>query len=361
NPGSVLFATDDFFQVAESLILENEPIWDADKFTPFGKWMDGWETRRKRIEGHDWCLIKLGLSGTIEGLHIDTAFFTGNQTPRVSIQAACLDAGLFPKLVRRSEMGTCATEYEIQAACSLESEKWDEILAMSPLKPGYPNDRHHYFHAQSSGKRYTHLRVNYFPDGGVARLRVHGTVQKDWSTIPSTHLIDFLALENGGTPLSCSNKHYGTPFNLLKKTASAGMHDGWETARNPNRPPVFLKGADGHLIMPGKEQATFKLGMPVEGGGVHVETIIVDTAHFKGNYPESILVEGCHLATGSEWREDVVIDWFEIVPRSKCKANTKHRFDVSSLDAHQRKTTHVRLTVFPDGGVARLRVYGRMA
>ncbi|KAJ3021447.1 UNVERIFIED_CONTAM: hypothetical protein HDU68_009622 [Siphonaria sp. JEL0065] len=353
--GSILFATDDFFQVAESILLEHEPVWDATKFTPFGKWMDGWETRRKRIEGHDWCLLKLGLSGTIQGIHVDTAFFTGNQTPRLSIQAACFGHDP-PLLPRKSELGTCATPDELLTANNLGSDKWDVILPMIPLQPGYPSSRHHYFQILQPSKRYTHLRINYFPDGGVARLRVHGTVQKDWSQVSSDELIDLVALENGATPISCTNKHYGTPFNLLKKQGSVGMYDGWETARNPNRPPVFVKGNDGHLVMPGSEQVVVRVGAP--NGGI-VDKIIVDTAFFKGNYPESVLVEACFVE-GKNGESGLAsnVDWWALVPRVKCKADSKHEFQA---DARDKRVTHVRLTVFPDGGVARLRVYGRVS
>ncbi|KAJ3403801.1 hypothetical protein HDU80_003705 [Chytriomyces hyalinus] len=219
--GNVLFATDDFFQVAETLILKQDPVWDEKKFTPFGKWMDGWETRRKRTEGHDWSIVKLGLSGTISGLHIDTAFFTGNQTPRISIQAACLEKDL--ALCRRSEMGSCSTNEETKAADSIQTHLWEEILPMVALRPGYPGERHHYFGVTSA------KRINYFPDGGVARLRAYGTVVKDWSRTSKTDLVDLIALENGGTPVSSSNSHYGTPFNLISKPESEGMYDGWET------------------------------------------------------------------------------------------------------------------------------------
>ncbi|KAI8619159.1 Allantoicase domain-containing protein, partial [Chytriomyces sp. MP71] len=349
--GSVLFATDDFFQPAESLIAKNEPVWDEHKFTPFGKWMDGWETRRKRTEGHDWSIIKLGLSGSLTGVHIDTAYFTGNQTPRISLQAACLDRDL--PLVRRSELGTCATQQELQAALAVKSDIWEEILPMVALKPGYQSTRHHYFRINSN-KRWTHLRVNYFPDGGVARLRAYGTVIKDW-TAPDvqTGIFDLIAMENGGVPIAVSNSHYGTPFNLISKPESIGMMDGWETARNPNRPPIFLKDASGQLVMPGFEWVVFRVGVP--GAGVP-RRVQVDTAHFRGNFPESVRVEGCCVDTGKAGgaRGWETAAWFPIVERVKTRADAKHEFEV----ADGKRVTHVRLTVYPDGGVARLRVWG---
>ncbi|KAJ3131281.1 hypothetical protein HK100_006553 [Physocladia obscura] len=341
--GNILFATDDFFQVAEHLILKEEPVWDEKKFTLYGKWMDGWETRRKRVEGHDWSIIKLGLSGTISGFHIDTAFFTGNQTLRISIQAACFDQDL--PLIRRSELGTCATAQEQAAADLVKSDVWEEVLPIFPLRPGYPGERHHYFRINSS-KRWTHLRVNYFPDGGVARLRVYGTVVKNFSDASFSGVVDLLAVENGAVPVAVSNSHYGTPFHIISNTESAGMYDGWETARNPKRPPIFVKGADGHLIIPGAEWAIFRVCFPC--GGIP-DKIIVDTAHFRGNYPESILIEGCNIK-GLE-----LPHWIPLVPRICCEGNKKHEFTIS----YQQPITHVKLTVFPDGGIARFRVWGK--
>ncbi|KAJ3378472.1 hypothetical protein HDU84_007546, partial [Entophlyctis sp. JEL0112] len=125
-------------------------------------------------------------------------------------------------------MGTCATVEEFEAAKSASSDHWEEILSMITLRPGYPNERHHFVKVDSK-KRWTHLRINYYPDGGVARLRAYGTVVKDWSkTSPST-VVDLVALENGAVPVAVSNSHYGNPFNIISTTESAGMYDGWET------------------------------------------------------------------------------------------------------------------------------------
>ncbi|KAJ3227009.1 hypothetical protein HK099_003632 [Clydaea vesicula] len=282
--GKILFATDDFFQVAESMLLNGEPVWDLNKYTEFGKWMDGWETRRKRTPGHDWCILKLGLSGVIKGFVVDTAFFTGNNTPKVSIQGACLEDDKV-NLLRRSEMGTRCTEEELKQAETIGSDKWEEILPKAPLKPGYPETRENFF-AVDNKKRFTHLRVNMFPDGGIARLRVFGEVSRDWSLVSLDEVIDLVSIKNGGRALSFSNSHYGTPKNLIMPNRGAGMYDGWETARNPNRPEVFLVGDDGQLICPGAEWCVLKLGTK----GI-VSKIEIDTAWFKGNYPESFTLE----------------------------------------------------------------------
>lgn len=236
----------------------------------------GWETRRKRIAGHDWAIIKLALPGMIHGFDVDTAFFTGNNTPKVSIQAACLDSPT--NLVRRPDMmGKCATPEEIQSAQALGSESWDTILEPSKLGPGYPETRHNLFSSAIKDKRYTHLRVNMFPDGGIARLRVYGRVAVDWSKMPK--YINLLDDTLGACAVSCSNAHYGLPKNLLQKGRGVNMADGWETARNPNRPDVFRVGEDGQLVIPGSDYCILKLAH--RGIASKVED---DTAHFKGNF-----------------------------------------------------------------------------
>ncbi|KAJ3214669.1 hypothetical protein HDU67_001375 [Dinochytrium kinnereticum] len=364
--GKILFATDDFFQVAEHLIAKDDPVWDEKKFTEFG-----WESRRKRSEGHDWCILKLGLSGMIKGIDADTAFFTGNQTPRISIQAACLEKDL--PLVRRSQIGTAATPEELKSAEAVGSESWEEILQISPLRPGYPDQRHNYFPIKSD-KRWTHLRVNYFPDGGVARLRVYGDVSKSWKDVKLTDKVDLIALENGGKPVAFSNAHYGNPFKMISPGKAEGMYDGWETgidfdpfvvsvfkhdgynlsllARNPNRPTKFQKGPDGHLIMPGTEWASFKLGTR----GV-IEEIIIDTSHFKGNFPESAFVEIADEPSASA--EKPPEKWQPLIEREKLGPNKEHIFQVP--EGKRKPATHLKITIYPDGGVARLRAFGHVA
>lgn len=166
--------------------------------------MDGWETRRKRGPGHDYCLLALGLPGTVTGIAIDTAFFTGNQTPYVSIQGACLGAehqGILAQLAprRANHLGSAATPEECGSADALKSDTWAEVLPVTKLQPGYPDTRRHFLAPNSliGNKRFTHLRINMFPDGGIARLRVHGQVLPDWTIVKSTDEIDLAALENG--------------------------------------------------------------------------------------------------------------------------------------------------------------------
>jgi allantoicase len=220
----ILFTTDDFFAVAENLISPTEPKFDINAYTVHGKELDGWETRRKRTIGHDWLILALGKDGQIIGFDVDTLFFTGNYVPAVSIQGVYAP-GL--TLNRRSEIGTKCTEQELKEAEMLKSNEWKTILEMQPLSAGVPETRHHYFDCLDTVGKYTHLRVNLYPDGGIARLRVYGIVTPDFNLLKSP--CDLALVENGGRAISWSNSHYGTPMQLLKTLRSTGMHDGWET------------------------------------------------------------------------------------------------------------------------------------
>ena len=224
-----MFATDDFFACAENLLLESDPQFDPKTYTKFGKEMSGWETRRKRIAGHDWCIIELGHAGAIRGFDIDTAHFTGNNVPSVSIQAYCgnLDLGI----KRVPQMGSQAKQEDIDQVMKSKTHEWATILNISDLKPGVPETRHNYFKIQDD-KRYTHLRLNCFPDGGIARLRVFGNVMPEWDKISNP--CDLALVNHGGKTVSWSNAHYGSPMRLLEKGRSTGMHDGWETGNNIN-------------------------------------------------------------------------------------------------------------------------------
>ncbi|XP_001624748.2 allantoicase isoform X1 [Nematostella vectensis] len=350
----ILFATDDFFAVAENLLNPAPPEWKEGVFTAFGKWMDGWETRRKRIPSHDWCLIKLGVAGIIKGFDIDTSFFTGNYPPRISIQAACLDNDeSFPERV--SEIGTCPTEDQMKQAESIESQKWVEIVPRSNLKPGYTESCHNYF-TVSENSRFTHIRLNLFPDGGIARLRVYGVALRDWKGFPQHEMVDLAAMVNGGTAVACSNKHYGHPRNLIAPGRAPNMGSGWETARRLDRPAVLRLREDGCLDVTGNEWTVLKLGHP----GI-IKKIEVDTNHFKGNFPDSCLIEGCIMTTEEEQKftsdqEKFEPAWRTLLPSTKLFAHRQMFFTSTIQDCGI--IFHVRLTIFPDGGISRLRLMG---
>ncbi|XP_031767131.2 allantoicase-like isoform X1 [Galleria mellonella] len=342
--GTVVFATDDFFAPCENMIADSEPIFLPDKFTEYGKWMDGWETRRKRIAGHDWCIIKLATKCVIRGLLVDTAFFTGNYTPKYSLQAACLtpeEETVIPE--RFSEMGSACSEWNLQQIKLLKSEKWEEIVPSTALQPGYEETRLNYQKVVSD-EAWTHIRLNMYPDGGIARLRVFGEAKPEPPR--EDQIIDLVSLLNGGTCQEFSNAHYGHPKNMIKPGKSQVMSDGWETARRLDRPNIIEANDDGTLKVPGQEWAIFKLGFPGR-----IQKICIDTAHFKGNFPDSVMVEGAYL--GNIDRCSIDQTWQNILKPKKMTAHKEHWFDCES-----EVITHIKVTMAPDGGISRIRTYG---
>lgn len=309
--GKVLYATDDFFAEKENLIAPTRGVFIADKYTDRGKWMDGWESRRKRVPGHDWAVIQLATSGKIKGFDIDTNFFLGNHPPHASIEAIYLD--------------------NAEGITDWDTLSWKEILPKSHLDAGSQN-----FYESNSDAIYTHLRLHIYPDGGVARLRVYGEVFKNWDTFDASQEIDLVAAINGGQAIACNDMFFSAMSNLIMPNRGANMGDGWETKRNRtpnNRDWVVLKLAHKGTV----------------------DSIIVDTCHFKGNYPDSCSIEACVSDT-----DDVVnnASWQTLLPQQKLSADFIHEFaqEVNDLGA----VTHIRLNIFPDGGVSRLRIFGKI-
>lgn len=349
----ILFATDDWFAAAENLLKSEDPEFKVGIFTDFGKWMDGWETRRKRIPGHDWCIIQLGVPGEIVGVDIDTSFFTGNYTPQVSIQAACLEN--LPSLPdRKGQMGTAATKEQLNAIERLGSRDWDVILQRTPLKPGYKTSCHNFFEI-AHNKRITHLRLNMFPDGGIARFRVYGRASPNWSKISYQQLIDLAAMENGGICVGYSNVHFGHARNLIQPGRAETMADGWETARKPDRPAILEADSQGILKVPGQDWCMFRLGHP----GV-ITKIEIDTNHFKGNYPDSCTIEACYIDDEREPEVKRIFNshpWKILLAPKKLTPHHRHYYDGNSL-SNCGVISHVRLSMAPDGGISRMRLWG---
>ncbi|MFC5077800.1 allantoicase [Vibrio thalassae] len=307
-----LYATDDFFADKSRLLRREAPEWKQDVYDDNGKWMDGWESRRKRGEGYDFCVVKLGLAGTIAGLDIDTSFFTGNYPPSASV-----DAIYSPD------------------ADPTHSEGWEEILPSQSLE----GDSHH-LSAIDTDKVYTHVRLNIYPDGGVARLRVYGTPVVDWNAIDELQQVDLAAVENGGRALVCSDEHFGNKSNILGPGRGENMGDGWETARRRT---------------PGNDWVIVALG---HAG--NIGRVVVDTAHFKGNYPDSCSIQAAYVKGGTD--DQVATQslfWKELLPSQKLNAHDIHEF-VSEVN-EIGPVTHVRLNIFPDGGISRLRLFGTKA
>jgi allantoicase len=306
-----LSVTDDWFAEVNRLFQPHPAVWKEGVFDDNGKWMDGWESRRKRFEGHDHAVIRLGVPGTLKGIDIDTSWFTGNFPPSASLEACYLSEG------------------EPDA-----STAWIEVLPALELQ----GNSHHY-HAIDHGLPVSHLRFNIYPDGGVARLRVHGIPFVDWAQAGDLPL-DLAAALNGGRALACSDQHYGHMGNLLNPGRGLNMGDGWETARRRT---------------PGNDWVIVALGHP----GV-VEQVVVDTLHFKGNYPDSCSIQAAFVEGGTDSQVQTrSLFWRELLPSQKLQMHQEHCF-AEQLQA-LGPITHVRLNVFPDGGVSRLRIIGRPA
>jgi allantoicase len=317
--GKVLWANDDFFAEKENLLKAERPIWLEHEYTDRGKWMDGWETRRRRTPGHDSCIIRLGQPGVLHDVVVDTSFFRGNYPEHCSIEACAVEGS--PKLEALQGSGT----------------EWVEVLPKSALE----GDAQNRFPIESR-YRFTHLRFHIYPDGGVARLRVHGDVLPDWSSILARgEEIDLLAVEHGGRWIAASDMFYSAPQNLLMPGRGVRMDDGWETKRRRG---------------PGFDWVVLQLGI----AGT-VDRVEVDTAHFKGNYPDACSLEGAAVEGGSESKgprvaspEWIGFPWREIVPRTKLEPDTRHELPVADRDP----ITHARINIYPDGGVSRLRLWG---
>jgi allantoicase len=328
--GRALAANDDFFAPRSNLIKPEAAVFVPGKFTTRGKWMDGWESRRRRTPGHDWCVLALGMRGRIRGIDVDTSFFTGNFPSHCSIDAADVSGPLGKRDYAR------------------EGAPWTTILPKSPLR----GDCHNFFEIPdddrppSAGRRapsacaWTHLRLNIFPDGGVARLRVYGDVVVDWSRMmgASRRAVDLASIRNGGLVLGASDMHFGGKDNMIMPGRAKNMGDGWETRRRRG---------------PGHDWAIVRLGT----SGV-LSQLEIDTNHFKGNYPDRASLDAC-LHPAASLDDLLSTEWSEVLPATKLRAHHRHFFTKELRN--KGPWSHVRLNIFPDGGVSRLRVHGILA
>jgi len=307
--GAVVLANDEFFAPKENLLRESAPVFIEGKYTDRGKWMDGWETRRRRTPGHDWCMVRLGLPGIVHGVVVDTAHFKGNYPEACSIEACTLDGTVTP--------------------AQLQNASWRELLGHSELLGDARNP-----FAVAAQERVTHVRLNIYPDGGVARLRVHGQVTPDWARLHARGgQIDLAAVENGGRVLAASDMFFGHRHNLIMPGRGTSMADGWETKRRRG---------------PGNDWVVIALGLPGE-----IQRVELDTIHFKGNAPGTCMLETCTAPDG-----DVPeAGWQVLLPQTALEPDTLHVFE-TRLHA-TGAATHARLNIYPDGGVSRLRLFGR--
>jgi allantoicase len=305
----VTYATDDFFADKARLIDASEPVSIPGKYDENGKWMDGWESRRKRTPGHDWCVVRLGVPGVVAGFEIDTRHFTGN----------------YPL---GAEIEVCRSDEAVPEA------GWTKVTERLSLKGDY-----RVYVGVEHDEPVTHVRLHIFPDGGVARLRVWGRVAKDWSKVAEDAHLDLLAMENGGRGIIANDEHYGCIENLTAPGRGVNMGDGWETRRRRE---------------PGHDWAVLELG-----ASGRIEEVVVDTAFFKGNYPDRCFLQAAPAATGSpEEIASASETWPVLLPEVKLEADKVHVFrdGVADLGA----VRFVRLNIVPDGGVSRLRLVGRI-
>ncbi|WP_271167255.1 allantoicase [Hansschlegelia plantiphila] len=306
-------ASDEFFAPKERLLQDAAPVFLPDEFDANGKWMDGWETRRRRSGGNDWCLIRLGVPGVVKGVDIDTSHFTGNYPPAASIE------GLYSDTAPDADAGA----------------RWRPLVRATPLKGNA-----HRYEAVTENDPVNWLRLQIFPDGGIARLRVHGIPFREWTAQERAGEVELSAAKNGGRIIAYNDAHYGAVLRLLSEGRGVNMGDGWETRRRRE---------------PGNDWIIVALASPGA-----VERIEVDTAHFKGNFPDSCSIQAArveHGARGSLITQSMF--WPELLPSKKLQADHIHMFggeDVAKLGP----ISHVRFNIFPDGGVSRLRLFGTL-
>ena len=303
-----LFASDEFFAAKERMLQAGEPQWRAGVYDAHGKWMDGWESRRRRDAGHDYCVVRLGAAATIAVLEIDTRHFTGNYPPFASVEA-CRVAG--------DPDGNTS---------------WSALLPQVAVSGNQRN-----FFRVESAQVWTHLKLNIFPDGGVARFRAYGIVQYDWTGAAPDGPVDLVAALHGGRALACSDEHYGSMHNVLLPGRGKSMADGWETRRRRE---------------PGYDWVILQLGMPGR-----ISAVEIDTAHFKGNFPHQVSVQGTLLqgrADGHVVSQSLY--WPTLLEPRFLRADSEHRFQEEVRD--HGVVSHVRVNIHPDGGLSRVRLLG---
>lgn len=306
-------ASDEFFAAKERMLQDGAAVFLPEAFDDNGKWMDGWETRRRRGPGSDWCVIRLGVPGIVKGVNVDTSHFTGNYPPACSLEG-------------------CFSEMEPAA----DSADWRPLLAVTELGPSA-----HHFRAVTAEEPVNWLRLQIFPDGGVARLRVYGLPVRAWTAEDWAGEVELSAARNGARVLAYNDAHYGDVFAVLTEGRGRGMIDGWETRRRRE---------------PGNDWLILALAAP----GV-ISRVEVDTAHFKGNFPDRCSLQAARVE--HESRLAIVTQsmfWDELMAPQKLAADAIHPFG-PELIAPLGIVSHVRLNIYPDGGISRLRLFGKLA
>jgi allantoicase len=304
----VIYKTDDFFASANRIISPTEPVFKVGVFDKHGKWMDGWESRRKRTAGHDFIIIKLGKPGTIKKVDVDTSHFNGNQPAMISIEGANSNSNKINQL------------------------NWQPLLSKKKTKA----NSHHYF-SVNSNKVFTHIKFNIFPDGGVARLRLYGSIAK--SSKLKNKKINLASLLDGSSVIACNNEHFGKAENILAPGKAKNMGDGWETRRRRD------KGFDWLILnsLDGKE----------------IDKIEISTHHFKGNFPSHCSLQVAYLPNSKNSKQIVKSStkWKYLLKNAKLSANKVHVFKNNLMK--KDKINFIKINIFPDGGISRFRIYGK--
>ncbi|HET8662367.1 MAG TPA: allantoicase [Micromonosporaceae bacterium] len=306
--GGVVATNDELFAAADNLVNDDPPSFEPHTFGPKGQVYDGWETRRRRTPGHDFAVVRLGAPGVVRGVVVDTTHFTGNYPPYASVEG-CGVAG-YP------------------APEELAGVDWVTLVPRSSLR----GDARNPFPVEVE-QRLTHVRLSIYPDGGVARLRVHGEVVPD-PRLLAAGPVDLAAMEHGGQVVGCSNMFYGSPQNLLRPGLARSMGEGWETARRRDE---------------GNDWVVVRLAVPGR-----VSLVELDLSHFKGNAPGWAQLRVLDTRAGAPADLAGSPAWVSLLPRTRLQPDTRHRFRIADAPT----ATHVRLDAYPDGGAARLRLHG---
>ena len=306
----VVYKTDEFFAPAKRIINPWPPIFKEGVFDKHGKWMDGWETRRKRTRGHDYLILKLGKPGRIRKVDIDTSYFNGNQPSKVSLEA-CFSKKILPN----------------------KSSNWVKILKKKSMRP----NSHHFFNIKSKSI-FTHIKLNIYPDGGVARIRIYGDMEINKKF--GKKIINLTSVLNGAKPIACNNEHFGRAENILAPGTGKNMGDGWETrrSRGKNFDWLILKCATAGKI----------------------KKIQIDTHHFKGNFPDKCSIQAAHLNDKISSKNLIKNskNWKLLLNKVKLKAHKKHNF-INKL-MKNKKVNYIKINIYPDGGISRIRTFGKV-
>ena len=304
----VIFRTDEFFAPAHRILKTDNPIFKEGLFDKHGKWMDGWETRRRRSKGYDYLILKLGKPGRIFNVDIDTTHFNGNQPTYASVD------GCFSK--NKPNKNT----------------KWFTVFSKKKLGP---NKNHNF--ASKNRSIFNYIRLNIFPDGGVARIRLYGKINMENINLNKKN-INLTSVLNGASIIGCNNEHFGRAENIIAPGKAKNMGDGWETRRSRG------KNFDWLIIKFGKSGLIKKLE--------------IDTHHFKGNYPDTCSIQTAYIAKNVS--NNFIVrnskKWKYILNKSKLSANKKHVFKKFLL--RRNKENLLRINIYPDGGISRIRAFG---